>query len=205
MNSFFDRHKDEYAKFFQQLDRSMFLEDDLKSMAGIDSPLPIGYGQTISQPSLVLQMTMWLELEKDHKVLEIGTGSGYQTAFLAEFAGEVYTIEVYEPLSLRAQAVLSALNYDNVHFKIGDGSEGWEENGPYDRIMITAAAGSIPDALVDQLKPGGKMLLPLGPPSHQSLTIITKDEAGNVNHDHLIGVRFVEFVGKYGWGSKPPL
>jgi len=195
-------HEKAYIEFFRNLDRRLFLEDDFKGMASIDSPLPIGYGQTISQPSLVLQMTLWLDLDKSHKVLEIGTGSGYQTAFLANFAREVYTIEYYEPLSRRAQNILGYLKFDNIHFKVGDGSTGWEEEGPYDRIMVTAAAGRIPDTLIEQLIPGGKILLPYGPPSHQTMIIITKLEDGSTTTEELIGVRFVEFVGEYGWGTK---
>ena len=169
----------------------------------MDNPLPIGYGQTISQPSLVLQMTRELELEKTHKVLEIGTGSGYQTAFLAEFSGEVYTVERIAELSNKAKSRIEGLGYKNVHFKIGDGSYGWSEYAPYDRIIVTAAAGRIPDALIDQLKTGGKMILPVGESDLQELVRVIKKDDGRIDKEYLTLVRFVELVGEYGWGGNP--
>ena len=191
----------EYRDFFIKLDRKEFLEEELKDYSDLDSPLSIGFDQTISQPTLVLEMTIFLDLKKSHKVLEIGTGSGYQTAFLANFSKEVFTIERYEELSLRAQKVLKKLEFNNIHFLIGDGSNGWEEHAPFDRIIITAAAGEMPYTLIDQLKPRGKILFPLGPPSAQELLIITKDEDGKLTKEILNYVRFVEFVGKYGWNK----
>jgi len=200
MNISEDKRK-EYSDFFTKLDRKEFLEDEIKPYSDINAPLEIGFGQTISQPTLVLEMTILLDLEKAHKVLEIGTGSGYQTAFLANFSKEVYTVERYEELSLRAQKVLKKLNYNNIKFLVGDGSNGWPEYAPFDRIIVTAAAGEIPYSLIDQLKAGGKILLPLGPPSAQELLLITKDEDGNLTKEILNYVRFVEFVGKYGWNK----
>ena len=138
-------------------------------------------------------------LDEDLKVLEIGTGSGYQTAFLAEFAKEVYTVEIIRELSLKAQERLKKLGYDNVKFKIGDGSQGWPEHQPYDRIIVTAAAGRVPDPLVEQLKPGGRMIIPVGERSIQNLLLIEKKDDGTVVQENLEPVVFVELKGRYGW------
>lgn len=185
--------------FFMTLDRRLFLPEPLHKNAEWDVPLPIGFGQTISQPTLVLEMTIRLDLHKDHKVLEVGTGSGYQTAFLAEFAAEVFTIERHEALAIIAQANLSSLEYSNIHFRVGDGSEGWKEEAPFDRIIVTAAAGSKPYALMDQLKRGGKLLLPIGTREMQKLMLITRLEDDSFSETELLAVQFVEFVGAYGW------
>ncbi len=186
-------------EFYLKLDRSLFLDSDYKAYAKNDHPLPIGHGQTISQPSLVLEMTRLLAPEKDSTVLEIGTGSGYQTALLAEFAREVYTIERIDELSRKARTRLDALGYRNIHFKIGDGSGGWREKAPFDRIMITAAAGKRPVELIRQLSTNGRMVVPVGPPSMQVLLLITKDEKGQVSEEKRGQVKFVEMVGTYGW------
>ncbi len=185
--------------FFMTLDRRLFLPESLHKNAEWDIPLPIGFGQTISQPTLVLEMTIRLDLHKDHKVLEVGTGSGYQTAFLAEYAAEVYTIERHEALAITAQANLSSLAYENIHFRIGDGSKGWREEAPFDRIIVTAAAGSKPYALMEQLKRGGKLLLPIGTREMQKLMLITRLEDDSFSETELLAVQFVEFVGAYGW------
>lgn len=185
--------------FYRKLDRSLFLDDGYKALADKDHPLPIGFGQTISQPSLVLEMTRLLAPEKDSRVLEIGTGSGYQTALLAEFSARVYTIERIGALSEQAQERLTALGFDNIEFKIGDGSQGWKEYAPFDRIMVTAAAGKRPDDLIDQLADGGRMVIPLGPPSLQNLLLITKDDKGKLRQQGQGQVKFVEMVGPYGW------
>ncbi|HPX92586.1 MAG TPA: protein-L-isoaspartate(D-aspartate) O-methyltransferase [Bacillota bacterium] len=185
--------------FYLKLDRSLFLDDGYKAFAKNDHPLPIGYGQTISQPSLVLEMTRLLAPEKDSKVLEIGTGSGYQTALLAEFCKQVYTIERIGELSRKARERLEALGYGNIHYKVDDGSAGWEEEAPFDRIMITAAAGKRPQALINQLANGGRMVVPVGPPAMQVLLLITKDEAGQLSEQKWGHVKFVEMVGPYGW------
>ncbi len=189
-------------QFFKTLDRALFIDNEYKSMSGIDSPLPIGFGQTISQPTLVAEMTELLELNKDCKVLEIGTGSGYQTAFLAEFAGEVYSIELIPELSEKANKRLSDLGYLNIHYKIGDGSSGWKEYSPYDRIITTSAAGTLPTDLINQLVEGGRMIAPVGPRNCQDLLIITKDKNSEVSIKSKDKVVFVEMKGKYGW-SKP--
>lgn len=187
--------------FFRSLDRSLFVEGGLKPLATLDRPLPIGFGQTVSQPTLVLDMTAALELDKNCRVLEIGTGSGYQTAFLAEFAGEVFTVERIPELSLQARERLARLGYSNIRFRTGDGSLGWAQYAPYDRVIVTAAAGSVPPRLAAQLKNGGRMLIPVGPPGLQELTLVTKDENGAVGVRDLYAVTFVELVGDYGWGK----
>ncbi len=185
--------------FFRRLDRSLFIENENKIYADYDSPLSIGLGQTISQPSLVYKMTELLELDKDMKVLEIGTGSGYQTAMLAAFAGQVYTVERLEELAVKAQKRLKSLGYGNITYKIGDGSEGWEEHAPFDRIIVTAAAGEIPRQLIRQLAPEGLMIIPVGEKGLQKLARVTKDEKNNFAIDTLGDVTFVELVGEYGW------
>ncbi|SHJ34744.1 protein-L-isoaspartate(D-aspartate) O-methyltransferase [Parasporobacterium paucivorans] len=190
----------ELIAFTENLDRSSFLEAGYKQYAQIDEPLPIGFGQTISQPSLVAQMTWLLRPDKSSRVLEIGTGSGYQTAILAEFSGQVYTVERIRELSDRARDVLDSMGYANIHYKVGDGSDGWSENAPYDRIMVTAAASEIPEELIDQLSPGGRMLIPVGPRDVQELVMLSKDSSGEVYREAVENVRFVELIGKYGWG-----
>jgi len=189
----------ELLMFFKSLDRAYFIDGPSKALAGLDHALPIGYGQTISQPSLVFEMTWYLALEPDSKVLEIGTGSGYQTVFLAEFGGTVYTIERLEELAVSARKRLEGLGYDNIHYRIGDGSGGWPEAAPFDRIIVTAASSAVPVELVEQLAPGGKMILPVGVPGDQDLLLVVKDSEGVMNQRVLTKVVFVELVGKYGW------
>lgn len=182
--------------FFVQLDRSKFMEFG-KALAPIDNAFPIGYGQTISQPSLVLYMTQLLDLNPKCKTLEIGTGSGYQTAFLSYFSNEVYTVERIKALYEKAKVRLSEMGYDNIHFKLGDGSYGWAEFAPYDRIMVTASASEVPTTLLDQLKPGGKLVIPVGPHSMQVLYLITKDLDGTVHKKEIERVRFVRLIGEF--------
>lgn len=189
----------ELKKYFENLDRSLFLRDELKSCAHIDTPLPIGHEQTISQPSLVYKMTRILSPDKNSKVLEIGTGSGYQTAFLAEFSDHVYTVEVIEELSKQAKERLLSLGYKNISYKVSDGSLGWEEEAPFDRIIVTAAAGTRPTELIKQLDKNGRMIVPVGPSLVQDLLVISKDEDGNIKEESVGKVRFVELVGEYGW------
>ncbi|MCX7708660.1 MAG: protein-L-isoaspartate(D-aspartate) O-methyltransferase [Clostridia bacterium] len=196
-----EEQKKNLDEFFYHLDRSVFIEGENKRYAGYDEALSIGYEQTISMPSLVHYMTSKLQLDKRHRVLEIGTGSGYQTAFLAEFGGKVFTVERIKELSWKAVERLMNMGYKNIQFKIGDGSEGWPEFAPYDRIMVTAAAGSIPEILVDQLANDGRMLVPIGPKGLQDLILITKDSKGRVEEKNLGDVTFVELKGEYGWKS----
>jgi len=190
---------EECYKFFKGLDRRLFLDENVKGYASLDRPISIGYGQTCSQPTLVLQMTVILDINSNHKVLEIGTGSGYQTAFLANFSKEVYTVELIEELSKKARIALEKMGYKNIHYKIADGSIGWESNAPYDRIMVTAAAAKVPDELVEQLANGGKMIIPIGNRYSQVLALIEKDEEGKLSRKNLESVIFVEFKGKYGF------
>lgn len=182
--------KDEITSFFHKLDRSKYMEGD-KYAVDIDRPFPIGHGQTISQPSLVLNMTIQLDLEKENKVLEIGTGSGFQTALLAQFAKSVYTVERIEALHSKAKDRLDSEGYNNIQFHLGDGSLGWEKYAPYDRIMVTAAAENVPAPLVDQLASGGKMVIPVGDTFSQELQLIEKDKDDNIQTTFLEYVRFV--------------
>ncbi len=184
-------------QFYTSLDRSLFLDTQYKGLAKLDRPLPIGLGQTISQPSLVLYMTEQLQLEKTHKVLEIGTGSGYQSAFLAEFCSELYTVELLSELQKQAKERLLGLGYQNIHYKVGDGSLGWAEHAPYDRIMVTAAPKRMPLQLIEQLAPRGIMILPVGPLGWQELIRVAKDERGEVHQSKLLDVAFVQLVGEY--------
>ncbi|MDW7673750.1 MAG: protein-L-isoaspartate(D-aspartate) O-methyltransferase [Bacillota bacterium] len=189
----------EIFDFFQELNRARFIDNEYKNYASFDQALPIGLGQTISQPSLVLEMTLRLDLNKNDKVLEIGTGSGYQTVFLAEFAQAIYTIELLEELSSKARHRLKKLGYRNIYFKVGDGSEGWPQFAPYNKIIVTAGAGQFPKTLLNQLDNNGKMLAPIGDKGHQELVLISKDENGQIIKHSFGKVGFVEFKGKYGW------
>ena len=171
----------------------------MKEYASQNTPLPIGFGQTISQPSLVLEMTKLLEPKKNSKVLEIGTGSGFQTAILAKMSYEVYTVERIIELMENAKRRLNELNFTNIYYKDGDGSFGWQEYAPYDRIMVTAAAGTLPEELVNQLANNGRMVIPIGPRNLQELKLVTKTDTGKVNIETIELVRFVELKGKYGW------
>jgi len=183
---------------FRKVPRHELIPADRQSEAYDDHPVSIGKGQTISQPYMVALMTEELGIEEGHRVLEIGTGSGYQTAILAEIAREVYTVERVAELSESAQEVLMGLGYANVHFLIGDGTLGWPEHGPYDRIIVTAGGPRIPPSLVDQLAVGGRLVIPVGDTFHQSLTIVTKTEKGT-HEKHGCGCVFVKLIGEEGW------
>jgi protein-L-isoaspartate(D-aspartate) O-methyltransferase len=172
--------------------RHHFVEKKLQSAAYGDFPLPIGYGQTISQPYVVALMTEMLEVKADHKVLEVGAGSGYQAAILSLLAKEVYTIEIVETLALQAEERLKRLEYANVRVRVGDGYYGWEEVAPFDRIIVTCAASIVPPPLLKQLKPGGKMCIPVGAAySVQYLTMVEKSETGVITMRKSVPVRFV--------------
>ena len=160
-----------------------------------DSPLPIGSGQTISQPYIVALMTDLADAEPDSVVLEVGTGSGYQAAILAEFVDHVYTIEIYDELGRRAAETLERLGYDNVSVRIGDGYQGWPEFAPFDAILVTAAPETIPQPLIEQLRPGGRMVIPVGPEhAIQSLQVLEKTEQGGTRVSDVLPVRFVPFL-----------
>jgi len=186
----------DFITYFEKLDRSFFM-DALKEFAYMDEAIPIGHEQTISQPSLVLEMTLAIDLQPNSKVLEIGTGSGYQTALLAAFSNSVYTIERIAALHEQAIERLEKAGFTNIHFKLDDGSTGWEEHAPYDRIMVTAAAAQVPRELIDQLAIGGKMIIPVGTPLLQELLLLGKDKDGEIHTTVLDEVRFVPLKGKY--------
>jgi protein-L-isoaspartate(D-aspartate) O-methyltransferase len=179
-----------------KVERHLFVPEDYRHMAYADRPVPIGEGQTISQPYIVALMTYHLHLKPEEKVLEIGTGSGYQAAVLAELVSGVYSIEIIEELARTAHERLRQLGYTNVWVKSGDGFYGWEEHAPYDAIMVTCAAPTIPEHLVEQLGEGGRMILPLGgEPFHQSLTVLTK-RAGRIEKQLISDVVFVPMTGE---------
>src|SRR5699024_3761661 len=159
--------------------------------ADLDIALTIGFEKTISQLSLVLKMTLQLDLKPDSLVLEIGTGSGYQTDLLASVSKEVYTIEKIENLHLKAKKRLTDKNFTNIHYKQGDGTLGWKEHEPYDRIMVTASASEVPEELLNQLATGGKMIIPVGKDYIQELRLIEKDAHGSISSTHLNDVAFV--------------
>jgi protein-L-isoaspartate(D-aspartate) O-methyltransferase len=173
--------------------RHKFVPENMRPHAYSDGPLPIGYDQTISQPYIVALMTSELDLSGDETVLEIGTGSGYQAAVLAEIADSVYSIEIVEELAERAADLLSELGYENVVTKHGDGYKGWKEHAPFDRIILTAAPEKIPGQLIEQLKPGGIMVLPVGK-NQQVLKKITKTMDNTLEQETITGVRFVPMV-----------
>jgi protein-L-isoaspartate(D-aspartate) O-methyltransferase len=180
-------------KVMEETPRHNFVPDSYRRYAYTDQPLPIGEGQTISQPYIVALMTELLELQGDEKVLEIGTGSGYQAAILSQLTREVYTIEIVEPLYDLSTAILAQMGFDNVKVKLGDGYQGWIEHAPFDAIIITAAPPEIPPKLIEQLKPGGKMVLPVGTVT-QELKVVTKTLDGKIMERTEIGVRFVPMV-----------
>lgn len=174
--------------------RHLFVPEDIKPYAYSDHALSIGHGQTISQPYIVAYMTQAIRPKKDHKVLEIGTGSGYQAAVLAEIVDSVYTIEIVDVLAKEAGRLMKRMKYDNVRVRSGDGYHGWPEAAPFDAIVVTAGAEEIPMALFDQLKEGGKMIMPLGPHGGiRQLVRITKKK-GEIRVQEMMAVRFVPFT-----------
>jgi len=185
----------------EKVPRHLFVEEALQSQAYNDHPLPIGEKQTISQPYMVALMTEALQLTGKEKILEIGTGSGYQTAILAEIAGKVFSIERIRSLAIKARKLLYELGYFNVEIKIFDGTFGWAEEAPFDAIIVTAGSPDIPQPLVDQLAIGGRLVIPLGDPSIQDLIRIIKTEEGTKRED-LGGCRFVKLIGRYGWDEE---
>jgi protein-L-isoaspartate(D-aspartate) O-methyltransferase len=178
-----------------EVPRDAFVPSALKHAAFSNGPLPIGHGQTISQPYIVALMTDMLQLRPEDRVLEIGTGSGYQTAILSRLARQVYSVEVVPELSKKAQDIFQQLGYENIHIRIGNGYEGWAEHAPYDGIIVTAAASHVPPALIEQLKPGGRLVIPVGEPySYQELILVEKDQQGDVHTQDVLGVAFVPLV-----------
>ena len=183
---------------FYKVERHKFIPQDSRESAYADFPVPIGEGQTISQPYIVALMTECLGLTGKEKVLEIGTGSGYQTAILAELAKEVYSIERFVSLAKKAEAVLQEAGYVNIKIKVDDGTLGWQEFSPFDRIIITAASPGIPLPLTEQLNESGKLILPLGENFSQVLTVAEKKK-GKLESIQVCGCVFVPLVGKFGW------
>jgi protein-L-isoaspartate(D-aspartate) O-methyltransferase len=181
----------------RRVPRHEFVPQEQRRLAYRNQPLAIGYGQTISQPYIVAYMTEALDLQASDRVLEIGAGSGYQAAVLAEIVDQVYTVEIIEPLATSARERLRRLGYDNVTVRQGDGYYGWPEHAPFDAIIVTAAAGHIPRPLLEQLKPGGRLVIPIGPVyAVQSLVLARRDDDGEVRTQQLLPVRFVPMTGE---------
>ncbi|MDD4910172.1 MAG: protein-L-isoaspartate(D-aspartate) O-methyltransferase [Candidatus Omnitrophica bacterium] len=183
-------------ELFGRVERHKFVPEGLRSSAYGDFPLAIGEGQTISQPYIVALMTESLRLRETDKVLEIGTGSGYQTVFLAELAKDVYTVEKYDSLSGRAKEIFDGLGYKNIKVRVGDGTDGWREFAPYDKIIVTAAATEVPKPLIEQLKAGGRLLIPIGERYSQVLTAVDKEKEG-AREEKICGCVFVPLQGSY--------
>ncbi len=165
-----------------------------------DAPLPLGHGQTISQPYIVALMLEALSLQPDDKVLEIGSGSGYQTALLAELAGEVFAVERLDALYRKGEGNLRSLGYEDIKLKLSDGTLGWPEEAPFDAMIVAAGGPQVPPPLIEQLAPGGRLVLPVGPDGdRQELVLLTKNQNGQVSRRALAGCRFVALVGRHGW------
>ena len=198
MRMFAETVKDEnILQAMRIVPRHAFVPSDYQAQAYADRPLPIGYSQTISQPYIVAYMTDILKLDLQSKVLEIGTGSGYQAAVAAELAQQVYTIEIIKELGESADQRLKDLGYSNIEAKVADGYYGWPEKGPFEAIIVTAASSHVPPALIEQLQPGGRLVIPLGSPWRaQELVLLTKEADGSVRSKGLMAVRFVPMLGK---------
>lgn len=178
----------------RMVERHKLVPDDMLRHAYDDSPLPIGNGQTISQPYIVALTTEQIRPRPGMKVLDVGTGSGYQAAVLAEIVDEVYSIEIVEELANRAKHNLAEMGYENIHVGAGDGYHGWEEHAPFDAIVVAAAPASIPQPLLDQLKPGGRLVIPVGEAGDQHLRLVEKTKDGKIKERNLLPVRFVPFT-----------
>ncbi len=183
---------------FRRVPRHLFVSEALRDQAYGDYPLPIGEQQTISQPYIVAEMTQALDLSEDDRVLEIGTGSGYQAAILAQIVYRVYTIERKRSLFLQARNLLDKLHYHNIVMKYADGTKGWKDESPFDGIIVTAGAPQIPDVLIDQLGDGGRLVVPVGNQHTQELIKIVRDDQ-SIRQTNLGGCRFVKLVGEHGW------
>jgi protein-L-isoaspartate(D-aspartate) O-methyltransferase len=174
--------------------RHDYVPNELQDVAYANIPLPIGHGKTISQPFIVALMTDLLDLQEDDRVLEIGTGLGYQAAILAELVQQVYTVEIIEELGLEAAERLGEAGYGNIQVKIGDGGQGWPENGSYDKVIVTAAPELVPPALIEQLKPGGRLVIPAGLEDQQQLMLMEKDITGRMSSTEIIPVVFSRLI-----------
>jgi protein-L-isoaspartate(D-aspartate) O-methyltransferase len=182
----------------RQVPRHLFIPKDMRDLAYCDGPLPIGQGQTISQPYIVALMTELLELTGQEKVLELGTGSGYQAAILSRLVSQVYSVERHAALAEQAEKVFAQLGYDNIVISVGDGTLGWPEHSPYEAIIVTAAAPDVPQPLMGQLADGGRLVAPVGSRWSQVLAKV-KRQGETLTKEHLTAVAFVPLVGKYGW------
>jgi protein-L-isoaspartate(D-aspartate) O-methyltransferase len=193
---------DRVVAAIRKMPREEFVPQEFRNDSYTDGPLPIGYGQTISQPYIVALMTEKLRLRAKDRVLEVGTGSGYQAAILAELGAEVYSIEIIEPLAKMAEVTLQRLGYKNVHLKTGDGYKGWPEQAPFDACIVTCAPNHIPQPLIDQLKDGGRMIIPVGERFAQELYLLEKKN-GRIEQSAVLPVRFVPMArGTSGTGDK---
>jgi len=185
---------------FDLIPRHPFVPEAVRHRAYEDAPLPIGFGQTASQPSLQALYLQTLVLQPQEKVLEVGTGSGFQTALLAQLVAHVYSVERIQELSARARTVLDELRVPNVALLVGDGTIGWSKYAPYDAILVAAGAPVVPEALVDQLAPGGRLLIPVGDRREQQLVLVRRTEQG-IERQEIIGCTFVPLIGRFGWSA----
>lgn len=193
-----DIHDPKVLQAFREVPREVFVPESFREYAYQDSPLSIGSGQTISQPFIVALMTQLLTVDAGDKVLEIGTGSGYQAAILLNMGAEVFGVERYPNLAKKAKTKISSLGY-NIEVKVGDGSLGWSEFAPYHKIVVTAAAPKIPQSLLEQLEVGGRLVIPVGSRFSQELTIVEKNQKGEFSSKAVCGCVFVPLIGKEGW------
>ncbi|HEX4571654.1 MAG TPA: protein-L-isoaspartate(D-aspartate) O-methyltransferase [Dongiaceae bacterium] len=189
-----DRFDDRVMTTMATVPRHDFVPAELRELAYFNVPLPIGFGKTISQPFIVALMTELLELDEGDAVLEIGTGLGYQAAILSKLAGRVYTMEIIDELAQEARKRLHGLGYEHIEFKVGDGSRGWPEHAPYDKIIVAAAPETIPAMLVGQLKPGGRMVIPVGQHDEQHLCLLTKGHDDQIETKMVLQVRFTPLI-----------
>lgn len=189
-----DRLGERVMAAMAKVPRHEFVPVSLQPVAYFDSPLPIGHGKTISQPFMVALMTDLLRIGPGDSVLEIGTGSGYQAAILAELADAVYSVEIIDELMTTGKRRLDRLGYRNIHYRLGNGAQGWPDEAPFDRIIVTAAPELMPSALIDQLRPGGRMVIPAGEPDAQRLLLLEKDAGGHVHTTDLIAVSFAPLI-----------
>ena len=190
----------EVLRTFDLVPRHLFVPESVQHRAYEDAPLPIGFGQTASQPSLQALYLQTLQIQPRHRVLEIGTGTGFQTALLAHLAEHVYSVERLRELSVKARQILDSLRITNVALLVGDGTIGWQRYAPYDAILVSAAAPDVPQVLLDQLAPGGRLLIPIGGRSEQTLTLFEKTDDG-IRRENITACTFVPLLGRFGWES----
>ena len=190
------------VRVMQQVPRHLFVEEALQGQAYTDYALPIGEKQTISQPYIVAVMTAALELKSDDRVLEVGTGSGYQAAVLSRLVAHVYSVERIVSLARRARRILDSIGYSNVHIQVSDGTSGWSEQAPFDAIIVTAGAPTVPQQYLEQLTVGGRLVIPVGTGSSQVLKRIVRTTERDYSEEDLLDCRFVPLIGEHGWREK---